>query len=302
MNRLCDLVGILETLSLEIADLAAGALPRTCSVWTKSEDLAAGGSGSGWVYDNDHIVTNEHVVSGFADQVKIRFPNQTEKIGKVVGSDVLTDLAIVRVPRIEAAPMMRRVTPELRRGELCMTLGSPLGEFSESVSLGVISGLNRQIDMGTHKFEEAIQVDATINSGNSGGPLIDMSGNLIGVNFCSRRDAAQINFAIPTEVVEDVIPELLAHGSIKRAGLGVAISSVPVSVKGDLRTAVEVQRVRDGSKLRRGDVILAVDGNKVERRYDLMRRLNRESIGRVVTLHVYRDEQILEVEEVPTER
>lgn len=302
MNRLCDLVGLLENLSLEIADLAAGALPKTCSVWTKSEDLAAGGSGSGWVFDSEHIVTNEHVVSGFADQVKIRFPNQKEKIGQVVGSDALTDLAIVRVLGIEAEPMTRRVSPALRRGELCMTLGSPLGEFNESVSLGVISGLNRQIDMGTHKFEEAIQVDATINSGNSGGPLIDMRGNLIGVNFCSRRDAAQINFAIPTEVVEDVIPELLTHGSIKRAGLGIAISAVPVSVKGSVRSAVEVQRTKEGSQLRRGDVILAIDGAKVERRYDLIRKLNRDSIGRPVRLHVFRDEQVLELDEVPIER
>jgi S1-C subfamily serine protease len=277
-----------------LTQLVTASLPRTASIWVKGQDMMANGSGSGWCLDTRHVVTNHHVVSDSIDQVRVRLPGQVEKTGRVLGSDAITDLAVIEVDNVGVEPF--KVRPDLPlRGELSMTLGSPLGEFNESVSLGIISGLHRQIDMGTHKFEEAIQTDATINSGNSGGPLIDMVGRIIGVNFCSRRDAAQLNFAIPSEVVLDIIPELIAHGSITRAGLGIAISAVPVTVDGQLRTAVEVQRTTDGSPLLKGDIILAINGSKIERRYDLMRHLNRSAIGRTVNLLVYRGESVLEI-------
>ena len=289
-----DMNNPLLAFSDALTQLVTASLPRTASIWVKGQDMMANGSGSGWCLDTRHVVTNHHVVSDSIDQVRVRLPGQVEKTGRVLGSDAITDLAVIEVDNVGVEPF--KVRPDLPlRGELSMTLGSPLGEFNESVSLGIISGLHRQIDMGTHKFEEAIQTDATINSGNSGGPLIDMVGRIIGVNFCSRRDAAQLNFAIPSEVVLDIIPELIAHGSITRAGLGIAISAVPVTVDGQLRTAVEVQRTTDGSPLLKGDIILAINGSKIERRYDLMRHLNRSAIGRTVNLLVYRGESVLEI-------
>lgn len=289
-----DMNNPLLAFSDALTQLVTASLPRTASIWVKGQDMMANGSGSGWCLDTRHVVTNHHVVSDSIDQVRVRLPGQVEKTGRVLGSDAITDLAVIEVDNVGVEPF--KVRPDLPlRGELSMTLGSPLGEFNESVSLGIISGLHRQIDMGTHKFEEAIQTDATINSGNSGGPLIDMVGRIIGVNFCSRRDAAQLNFAIPSEVVLDIVPELIAHGSITRAGLGIAISAVPVTVDGQLRTAVEVQRTTDGSPLLKGDIILAINGSKIERRYDLMRHLNRSAIGRTVNLLVYRGESVLEI-------
>ena len=296
-----DVTNPLVAFSEALTQLAATALPRTASIWVKGQDMMANGSGSGWCLDANHVVTNHHVIRDSLDQVRVRLPGQVEKVGRVVGSDSITDLAVIEVDNVGVEPF--RVRPELPlRGELSMTLGSPLGEFNESVSLGIISGLHRQIDMGTHKFEEAIQTDATINSGNSGGPLVDMTGLIIGVNFCSRRDAAQLNFAIPSEVVLDIVPELIAHGSISRAGLGIAISAVPVTVGGQMRTAVEVQRTTDRSPLLKGDIILAVNGTKIERRYDLMRHLNRSAIGKSVNLLVYRNEDVLEVSAEAHER
>ncbi len=289
-----DMNNPLLAFSDALTQLVTASLPRTASIWVKGQDMMANGSGSGWCLDTRHVVTNHHVVSDSIDQVRVRLPGQVEKTGRVLGSDAITDLAVIEVDNVGVEPF--KVRPDLPlRGELSMTLGSPLGEFNESVSLGIISGLHRQIDMGTHKFEEAIQTDATINSGNSGGPLIDMVGRIIGVNFCSRRDAAQLNFAIPSEVVLDIVPELIAHGSITRAGLGIAISAVPVTVDGQMRTAVEVQRTTDGSPLLKGDIILAINGSKIERRYDLMRHLNRSAIGRTVNLLVYRGESVLEI-------
>lgn len=294
MSKLSDVTNPLVAFSDALTELVAAALPRTASIWVKGQDMMANGSGSGWCLNSRHIVTNHHVISESLDQVRVRLPGQMEKTGRVLGSDSITDLAVIEVD--DAGVESFEVRPDLpRRGELSMTLGSPLGEYNESVSLGIISGLHRQIDMGTHKFEEAIQTDATINSGNSGGPLVDMKGRIIGVNFCSRRDAAQLNFAIPSEVVLDIVPELIEHGSISRAGLGIAISAVPVTVGGQMRTAVEVQRTTDGSPLQKGDIILAINGTKIERRYDLMRHLNRSAIGRSVNLLVYRNENVIEV-------
>lgn len=302
MNRSSNPLAILQEHSEALTALVEMTLPRTASIWVKSEDMTGGGSGSGWVLDEHHIVTNNHVVESGLETVTVRMPGQADKTGHVVGADAQTDLAVIRVDDTGANAFDVRIDPAPRRGELCMTLGSPLGQFNESVSIGVISGLNRQIDMGTHKFEEAIQTDATINPGNSGGPLVDMFGRLIGVNFCSRRDAAQINFAIPAEVVSDIVPELIQHGSILRAGLGVAISSVPASVGGELRNAVEVQRAVDGSPLMRGDIILAINGKKIVRRYDLMRELNRSTVGTNVTLLVYRGTDVIEIQAEARER
>ncbi len=288
-------------MSQAFTELVSTSLPKTASIWVKAEDMVANGSGSGWCLDRKHIVTNHHVVRESMDYVRVRLPGQTEKVGHVVGSDEITDLAVIEVEDVGVEPFVIRDTP-LRRGELSMTLGSPLGEFTDSVSLGIISGLNRQIDMGTHKFEEAIQTDATINPGNSGGPLIDMAGHLIGVNFCSRRDAAQLNFAIPSEVVKDIVPELISHGAIMRASLGIAISAVPVNTDGEPRLAVEVQRTIDDTPLKKGDVILAVNGAKVQRRYDLMRQLNRSAVGTMVSLSIARGTEILEISAPARER
>lgn len=301
MSKLYENLKPLQSLSQALTDLVAMSLPRTASIWVKAQDMIANGSGSGWCLDRNHIVTNHHVVKESIDSVRVRLPGQTEKVGRVVGSDSITDLAVIEVDDIGVEPFVIRQSP-LQRGELSMTLGSPLGEFTDSVSLGIISGLNRQIDMGTHKFEEAIQTDATINPGNSGGPLIDMSGQLIGVNFCSRRDAAQLNFAIPTEVVNDIVPEIISHGSIVRASLGIAISAKPITADEGASFAIEVQRAVEESPLKKGDIILAVNGITVQRRYDLMRQLNRSAVGTMVNLSIARGTETLDVSALASER
>ena len=301
MNKLSEILSPILALSQALTELVAISLPRTASIWVKSQDMGSNGSGSGWCLDRTHIVTNHHVVSESIDYVRVRLPGQPEKVGRVVGSDAITDLAVIEVDDVGVDPFVIR-GKALQRGELSMTLGSPLGDFTESVSLGIISGLNRQIDMGTHKFEEAIQTDATINPGNSGGPLIDMAGQLIGVNFCSRRDASQLNFAIPSEVVNDIVPELIGHGKIMRASLGIAISAVSVAAEGGARLAIEVQRTIDDTPLKKGDIILAVNGVKIERRYDLMRQLSRSAVGTMMNLSISREDKRLDVSALVSER
>jgi S1-C subfamily serine protease len=282
-----------------LVELVNVSLPRTASIWVEAE--GGHGNGSGWSYDGTHVVTNHHVIDGMHPECRVRFSGQLEQHGTVVGSDAKTDLAVIKIDKMPVTPFVVRVDPPPRRGEFVMTLGCPLA-IDETVSIGIVSGLGRQVPLTRDvKIEEAIQTDATINPGNSGGPLVDMSGKLIGVNFASRANASQMNFAIPAEIVQDVVPELIRHGNVRRANLGVGISAVPSMVNGELRSAVEVQAVQEGSPLRRGDLILAINGNKVQRRYDLMRHLNRSAIGKTATLHVFRNKDVIEIEVQPRE-
>lgn len=301
MSRLFRGSSSLASFSDELAQLVEQSLPRTAGIWVKTTDLTGSGNGSGWVYDRRHIVTNHHVISNSSNVVRVLLPDQSEKIARIVGSDPATDLAVLQIEEAGVDPFTIRSSGPVRQGELCMALGTPKG-ISDSVSFGIVSGLGRQVLMDDYKFEESIQVDATINPGNSGGPLVDMRGELIGVNFCGRNDAALINFAIPAEVVVDVVPELIAHGTIKRATIGVAISAKVAEIEGLMTPIVEVTRTIGHSPLQEGDLLLKIDGSDIRRRYDLMRRLNRDSIGREVTLSVLRDAEMISVEVIPKER
>ena len=140
----------------------------------------------------------------------------------MVGSDAQTDLAIIRSEDLEGRALEIRDEP-VHPGELCLTVGAPLG-YSDSVSLGIVSGLGRQIAMGDIKFEEVIQTDASINPGNSGGPLVDIEGQLIGVNYSKRTDSENIGFAIPVEIMRDVTSEI-CELEVRRGRLGIGISS-----------------------------------------------------------------------------
>lgn len=286
--------------SEDLVRLVDAVLPRTASIWIRTPDGVS--TGSGWCFDESHVVTNHHVVDQRMVDCRIRFSGQLEKRGEFVGSDPKTDLAVIRVDDPGVTPLEVRIDPQPRRGEFVMALGYPL-EFDESVSIGIVSGLGRQVQLSRDvKIEEAIQTDATINSGNSGGPLVDLDGRLIGVNFASRREAAQINLAIPAEIVRDVVPELVEFGNVRRASLGVSISAVPSTVKGQFTNSVEVQATREGSQLRRGDIILAINGKKVTRRYDVIRNLNRSTIGKTVALVVFRNGQVMDLEVVTSEQ
>jgi S1-C subfamily serine protease len=192
------------------------------------------------------------------------------------------------------SPFQIRDTPP-RVGELCITLGTPLhDQYQDSVSLGVVSGTGRQIPRTeSRKFEEVVQIDALINQGNSGGPLVDVEGRVIGVNFLGRLlqegVPSGINFAISSEVVRDVVPELIEHGRMRRATIGASITARTRKVDHGFEPCIQVVRTASNdSPLKAGDYITAINGSKVSRRYDLMRFLNGSVIGRDVELEVER--------------
>ena len=233
----------LASLSQEISQIVAKSLASTVTVYGESANLSIGGSGSGWVFDKDgHIVTNYHVVKELDNPIKVKPAGKPHLIGKLVGIDPETDLAVLSVPFSDLPALSLRQDQAIL-GEICIAIGSPLG-LRESASLGIISGLARQSKHPDgYIIEEMLQTDSSVNPGNSGGPLIDVQGQLLGVNTLGMGET--VNFAIPAETVALIVPELIEYGNVKRASLGISVAAKWTNVNGRDEELVEVRSIRE---------------------------------------------------------
>ncbi|MEM7683014.1 MAG: trypsin-like peptidase domain-containing protein [Planctomycetota bacterium] len=228
-------------------------------------------SGSGWVWDDaGHIITNAHVVKN-ADRVTVRTADGRSARAEVLGLDESTDVAVLKIDpdglRLQPA---ERAAQEARQGQLVFAFGSPFRQ-QFSMSQGIVSGVDRMTGiLGSRGFESFIQTDAAINPGNSGGPLTDAAGRVLGMNsaILSRTGAfAGIGFAIPLEVLEPVVDQLLDTGQVRRGQLGIRITDEPALVRSfGVTRGVVVDDVLPGTPAEQaglavGDVIVAVDGD-----------------------------------------
>src|SRR5205085_3039989 len=210
--------------------------------------------GSGFVYDTQgDIVTNEHVVDG-ATSVSVQFWNGATYKATVVGTDASTDLAVVHVnaPSSLLVPLGLGNSDNVAVGDGAVAIGSPFG-LEETVTSGIVSALHRQIEAPNNfTIANAIHTDAAINHGNSGGPLLDMQGKVIGVNAQIQSDSGGnegVGFAIPSNTVKSVVTQLVGRGKVEHAFLGVSAVTIPASVAGDLNLAAgaEVATIRTGT-------------------------------------------------------
>ncbi|WP_106399418.1 S1C family serine protease [Actinocorallia populi] len=291
----------LEDFSDELAALAGRVLPGVVALTVRCGQNT--GYGSGFVLDGDgHVVTNQHVVED-GDEIIAELPGLPSRPAKVVGADRLTDLAVLRLEGETPEHLDLRLEPA-RLGELCLALGSPLGLYPESVSLGIISGLARSLPTrgAARSLERVLQTDCAINPGNSGGPLVDVRGRVLGVNTAIRADGAGIGFAVPAGTVRAIAAELIARGRVARASLGVAIAERHVEIEGRTVKRQVITRIgRDvGHDLRVGDALLAVDGVEIDGRAALYDQLGGDRVGRALTLAVHRDGRICNVQVVPS--
>ena len=288
---------LLESVSDELVVLAANVVASTAIVTGQTSDFGQS-SGSAWLYAPSLLVTNDHVVNKLA-VVFVRFPGLRRARAEVVGRDPLTDLAVLRVDGDPGRPLPVRNTPA-RLGELCFAFGSPLGEYPESVTGGVVSGIRRRLRRGEGQrdIEDVLQTDAAINPGNSGGPLVAASGQVIGVNTAGDTRAANICFAVPAATVVAVADELIEHGSVDRASLGVTVVTRTVERDGacEQRLAVSGVRAMKAGPLAIDDVILRVAGHEVGSRGDLYAALRRDLIGRPTEIEVWRDRRVEVIE------
>lgn len=273
------------------------------------------GAGSGFVWNEEgYIVTNFHVVYN-ADALTVVLANQTEHEARVVGVDPDHDLAVLQIqaPKEKLSPLLIGSSRDLKVGQKVLAIGNPFG-LDHTLTTGVVSALHRSIDSMTNRtIENVIQIDAAINPGNSGGPLLDSGGRLIGINtmIVSASGAfSGIGFAVPVDTINDIVPQLIQVGRIRRAGIGVSL--LPDSVASRLaRSGAVVAEVVPGGPASRaglrgttqaaggiaqvGDVIVAVDGQPVRTVGDLQRLLDRHKAGEQVRLEVVRDNQTREV-------
>jgi serine protease Do len=254
--------------------------------------------GSGFVIHPDgYVVTNAHVVDEATD-VQVRLASGRRVRGQVIGRDGRVDVALVKIQATEKLPVLPLGDSDrIRVGELVMALGHPFG-LEHSVSFGIVSRKGAPLSSTSPGFD-FIQTDAVVNPGNSGGPLVDLRGQVIGVNFAAARNGS-IGFAIPANLVKVLLPELLAKGRMEWGWLGVRIEEVTEDNAGDygLPTprGVAIQSVmpdqpaaRAGVRAR--DVVVSVDGSVVMTHRELQRMIAATPAGKTVRLRLIRDGQ-----------
>jgi len=282
------------------------------------------GAGSGFLIDTDgHILTNYHVVQG-AQTIEVTFGDHSTYKARMIGEDSVNDIALIQIDSKgkKLAPLPLGDSRNLLVGQRVLAIGNPFG-FQSTLTTGVVSSLGRTVQTGENTFiDDAIQTDAAINRGNSGGPLLDSRGEVIGINsaiFSPSGTAAGIGFAIPINTAKRVAEDLITHGRVRRATIGAEGRTLWPDLAQALSLSVQhgvlIERVdprgpgaqagiRGGNRsvlagLRElrigGDVIVAADGEEVNSQSDLNLILNRKRPGDTITLTVIREGRKLNV-------
>lgn len=321
----------LDAFELENVNIYKQASPAVANIVTRTVEydfffnpVPVEGAGSGFLIDTDgHILTNYHVVQG-AQIIEVTLGDQTRFKAKLIGQDSRNDIALVKID-----PKGRKLTPlplgdsrNLLVGQRVLAIGNPFG-FQSTLTTGVVSSLGRTVQTGESTFiDEAIQTDAAINRGNSGGPLLNSHGEVIGINsaiYAPTGTTAGIGFAIPINTAKRVADDLITKGRVRRATLGVEGRALWPGLAEALNLSVEkgilVERVTPGGPAAQagirggtksvlaglqelrigGDVLIAVDGKPITSQVDMNLLLNRAWPGETVTLTIVRDGKKMDI-------
>lgn len=290
--------------------------PAVVRVDTRTRDGQAGrgGIGSGVVISPDGLVlTNAHVIGG-AQEIHLSDTEGRTTDARLLGIDPDTDLALLRADSARSlafAPLGD--SKQLRRGNLAIAIGNPLG-FESTVTAGVISALGRTLRSTTGRMiEDVIQTDAALNPGNSGGPLVSSRGEVIGINTAVIMGAQGICFAVASNTANYVLSEIIQHGRVRRAYIGVAAQTVPLPRRhamaagvenrfGAMLSAVDQSGPASKAGLLSHDLVVKLDSEPVTGVDDLIRLLDRSRIGKPVQIEVFRLGRLRAFEVTPLER
>lgn len=307
--------GSAKAKSGEAADWSAVAKEVSDSVVSidvATSDGSAKGSGA-IISDKGYIVTNNHVISG-AKQIQVTLANGTIYSAQIVGTDTTTDLAVIKLDNppsnLKAAEFAD--SDNLAVGESVMAIGNPLG-YDDTATVGIVSALNRPVtvsdDNNNDIVTNAVQIDAAVNPGNSGGPTFNAAGQVIGINSSIASTTTSsgtagsigIGFAIPSNLVKRVANEIIANGTVQHVALGVTIKSSTVEADGVTRGCTQVQSVVDNSPaakagVKAGDSIVAFNGKAVNNNYSLLGYVRASAMNDKVTLTVVRDGNTMELD------
>jgi S1-C subfamily serine protease len=273
----------------------------------------SGGTGSGVIIAGDGLVlTNSHVIAG-ASRVRLGFATGDDGMAEVLGDDPDTDLALLRaaLPRDTPAATLGN-SKTLARGHLVVAIGNPLG-FEATVTAGVVSALGRSLRAdGGRLLDDVIQTDAALNPGNSGGPLVATSGEVVGINTAVIRGAQGLCFAVSSNTARFVLAEFVRYGRVRRAHLGISAQTLPLPRRVSLASRAGPRAVRIGellpggpaetAGLQVGDLIIALDDRPVNGADDIVRFLDAACIGRETRVRVLRDGRSVTQTVMPLER
>jgi len=307
-------IDVVDRVGPAVVRLAVHASPAGAAAHSR------GGTGSGVVVAPDGLIlTNSHVAAaagkpGAASRIEVTTADGQDLHARLVGDDPDTDLALIRVDEPVTLPAAALGdSKRLKRGQLVIAIGNPLG-FESTVTTGVVSALGRSLRSRNGRLiDDVIQTDAALNPGNSGGPLVSSRGEVVGINTAIIMGAQGICFAVAANTASFVLGELVRHGRVRRAFIGIAAQQTAIPPRRrrhfDLSQegAVMVGTVEPDSAgaqagLKAGDIIVALDGQTIAGADDLVRALTGEKIGREVALDVLRGTERLTLAAVPQER
>jgi len=312
----------MDALDTELLDAYSQAVTRavdlvgpsvvTVEIGRDTSRRGLGGQGSGFVVAPDGLIlTNSHVVHK-ARIIHVSLSDGRRLPAELIGEDPDTDLAVIRASESGLASLTLGDSRAIRVGQLVIAIGNPLG-FSATVTAGVVSALGRSLRSRSGRLmDDIIQTDAALNPGNSGGPLVNARGEVIGVNTAVISGAQGLCFAIAANTAQFVVGRLIRDGRIRRSYVGVAGQNTPIARQivrfynlpassGILVVTIEPDSPAARSMLREGDIVVALDGHDVGGIDQLHRLLTEERIGKTTTLTVIRQTQKLEIDVTPAE-
>ena len=272
------------------------------------------GSGSGFVFSSDGmILTNAHVIEN-SDRLNVSLLDGNEFSGEVIGTDRDTDIAIIKVFGSGYTPVKLGVSGDLKIGQLVIAIGNPLG-YQHSVSVGVLSGVGRTMRTpGGQLIDDILQSDAAMNLGNSGGPMIDTNGDVIGINTAIIPSAQGLSFSIGIDSAKEITRYLISDGKVKKAYLGLMTHEIDIhpriknfyrlsSKKGLIITGLESSSPASRANLHEGDIIIEFDGGTITNSVDLTKHLiGNRLILKSTNMKILRRTKIVNIDIFPVER
>jgi S1-C subfamily serine protease len=302
---------LLDAYSETVSAAVSRASPAVIHLEVRGND-APGGSGSGFFISPDgYALTNSHVVHG-AREIRVALADGRRLPAALIGDDPDTDLAVVRVDATDVPHLELADSDRIRAGQIAVAIGSPMG-FQQTITAGIVSALGRSLRAQSGRaIDNIIQTDAALNPGNSGGPLVDTHGRVMGVNTAIIRPAQGICFAIASNIARWVAGWLIKEGRVRRSFIGLAGLTVPLlrkvmmAYRLSMESGVLVSQVEPSSPaaqagVREGDIILSIDGQPTPRVEALHRILTADRIGRSAALRILRGVELMTLSVTPLE-
>ena len=299
-----------DKVALSTTEIASKVGPATVSILAELSygDIngmaqTAEASGSGFIISADgYIVTNNHVVDG-ATAVQVVVPGETDPIDAVVvGTDATTDIAVLKIDRTDLPFVTLGDSDSLQVGELAVAIGNPFGELAGSVTVGVISALDREISINNSTYN-LLQTDASINSGNSGGPLVNSYGEVVGITNAKVSEGEGIGFAIPINDIKTVIEDLINNGFVTgRPVLGIGVVTVDQATAdqygwpvGAYIRQVDKNSAAEKAGIKVGDIITSIDGTAITTTEQVIEIKNSHKVGDSLTITVSRNGSTMDI-------